>query len=263
MLFCRFLLLIYNSCMKLPYVLSDDLLDRSRFNIILVNPENQENIGLVARAMKNTGFTRLRIVGSGELKSEAFRTAVHSADILRKASFYSSLDEAVADLNLILASTVRLRKAFRILTLDEVIEKVKTFSREIQVGLVFGNERTGLSDRELRRANFVYFIPLAGRQPSYNLAAAVLITLYSIFSQSGAEPVPQTPPPLPRKEQEDCIKLILRKLEKRGFMHETNREHVTDLLYDLFGRLALSERDRRFLTAVFNKGLNRDESQKD
>ncbi|MCI4444529.1 MAG: hypothetical protein JHC32_00705 [Candidatus Aminicenantes bacterium] len=41
-------------------------------------------------------------------------------------------------------------------------------------------------------------------------------------------------------------------------MHETNREHVTNLLYDLFGRLALSERDRRFLTAVFNKGLDSD-----
>lgn len=244
--------------MRLPYFLPGDRLNRARFSVILVNPENQENIGLVARAMKNTGFSGLRITGLTELQPEAFRPAVHSADILKKASLYPSLDEAVSDLNLVLASTVRLRKAFRILTIDEMVEKIKTFPAETKIGLVFGNERTGLSDRELRHANFVYFIPQAGRQPSYNLAAAVLLSLYAIFRASGCQPVPQVAPPLPRKEQEDCLKLILKKLEKRGFMHDTNREHVTDLLYDLFGRLALSERDRRFLTAVFNKGLERE-----
>ncbi|MDI6697533.1 MAG: TrmH family RNA methyltransferase [Candidatus Saccharicenans sp.] len=241
--------------MKLPYLLPEDRLQRDRFSVILVNPENQENIGLVARAMKNTGFSHLRIVGLEETGPDALRTAVHSAEILKKASFFPTLKEAVSDLNLVLASTVRQRKAFRILTVDEMLEKIKSFPALTRVGLVFGNERTGLSDRELRRANFVYFIPQAGRQPSYNLAAAVLLSLYAIFRESGSSPVPQTAPPIPRKEQEDCIKLILKKLEKRGFMHDTNREHVTDLLYDLFGRLTLSERDRRFLTAVFNKGL--------
>ncbi len=238
--------------------MAEDRLNRARFTVILVNPENQENIGLVARAMKNTGFSRLRLTGLTGLQPEAFRTAVHSADILKKATVFPTLNEAVSDLNLVVASTVRQRKAFRILTIDEIVEKIKTFPVETQIGLVFGNERTGLSDRELRRANFVYFIPQAGRQPSYNLAAAVLLSLYAIFRASGSRPVPQTAPPLPRKEQEDCIKLILKKLEIRGFMHDTNREHVTDLLYDLFGRLTLSERDRRFLTAVFNKGLDRE-----
>ncbi|MGQ9801512.1 MAG: RNA methyltransferase [Candidatus Saccharicenans sp.] len=244
--------------MKLPYLLPEDRLNRGRFTVILSHPENKENIGLVARAMKNTGFSRLRIAGLKELQPEAFRTAVHSADILRKADFYPTLAEAVADLNLVLASTARLRKVFRLMTIDQVLEKIISFPAETKIGLVFGNERTGLSDSELRLANFVYFIPQAGRQPSYNLAAAVLLSLYTLFRQSGSEPVPQMAPPLPRKEQEDCLKLILKKLEKRGFMHETNREHVTDLLYDLFGRLALSERDRRFLTAVFNKGLDRE-----
>lgn len=244
--------------MKLPYLLPEDRLNRSRFTVILSQPENQENIGLVARAMQNTGFSKLRIAGLQELQPEAFRTAVHSADILKRAVFFQTLAEAVADLNLVLAATARQRKAFRIMTIDQVLEKILIFPAETRIGLLFGNERTGLSDSELRLANFVYFIPQAGRQPSYNLAAAVLLSLYTIFRQSGTEPVPQITPPLPRKEQEDCIKLILKKLEKRGFMHETNRQHVTDLLYDLFGRLTLSERDRRFLTAVFNKGLERE-----
>jgi tRNA/rRNA methyltransferase len=244
--------------MKLPFVAGNDLLHCSRFSVILVKPENQENIGLVARAMKNTGFSLLRIVGLKELQIKAFRTAVHSAEILKKASFYPTLKQAVSDLNFVLASTVRMRKAFKVITIGEAVEKVKTFPAETRIGLVFGNERTGLSDNELREANFVYFIPQVSRQPSYNLAAAVLITLYTLFRNSSSELVSQTAPPIPRKEQEDCIKLILKKLEKRHFMHETNREHVTNLLYDLFGRLTLSERDRHFLTAVFNKGLDRE-----
>jgi len=244
--------------MRLPFVAASDVLHRSRFSVILVKPENQENIGLVARAMKNTGFSSLRITGLKELQIEAFRTAVHSGEILKKAAFYPTLKQAVSDLNLVLASTVRMRKTFKVISIDEAAEKVKTFPAETRVGLVFGNERTGLSDAELREANFVYFIPQVSRQPSYNLAAAVLITLYTFFRKSSCELVPQAAPPVPRKEQEDCIKLILKKLEKRGFMHETNREHVTSLLYDLFGRLALSERDSRFLTAVFNKGLDRE-----
>jgi len=49
--------------MKLAYKTTSDLLGRSRFSVILVNPQNQENIGLVARAMSNTGFSQLRIAG--------------------------------------------------------------------------------------------------------------------------------------------------------------------------------------------------------
>lgn len=243
--------------MKLPFIAGKDLLDRSRFYVILVNPENQENIGLIARAMKNTGFSWLRIVGKPGLTQDALRTAVHSADILKNIAFFDSLSEAVSDLNLVLGSTVRYRKAFQIMTIDEAVSRIKTYPRQTKIGLVFGNERTGLSDAELRLVNFVYFIPQVNRQPSYNLAAAVLLTLYTLFRESSAELIPQAPPPIPRKEQTDCIELILKKLERSGFMHETNREHVTNLLHDLFGRLALSERDRRFLTAVFNKGLGR------
>ncbi|MGC8746184.1 MAG: RNA methyltransferase [Candidatus Saccharicenans sp.] len=244
--------------MKLPYVAEDDRLDCSRFYVILVNPENQENVGLVARAMKNTGFSRLRIVGQPELGPEALKTAVHSTDILKNAPFFDSLAEAVSDLNLVFGSTARSRKAYKIITIDEAVLRIKTYSPETKIGLVFGNERTGLSDAELRQVNFVFSIPQVSRQPSYNLAAAVLITLYTLFRESSSRLVAQAPPPIPRKEQADCLELILKKLEKRGFMHDTNREHVTNLLYDLFGRLALSERDRRFLTAVFNKGLDKE-----
>ena len=121
---------------------------------------------------------------------------------------------------------------------------------------MFGNERTGLTSEELGASNFIFFIPQAIRQPSYNLASAVLLALFSVFSRALGEIVSQAPPPLPRKEQEDSIRLILKKLEKKGFIHETIRLHVTGMVQDLFGRIALTEKDRRFLLALLNKAVD-------
>jgi len=94
------------------------------------------------------------------------------------------------------------------------------------------------------------------------LAAAVLITLFELFRRltpasvplSGAERLGEAP--LPRNEQEECIRLIIRKLEDQGFIHPTNRRHTTEMLHDLLGRLAMTDRDRRLLLAVFSHAGN-------
>ena len=139
------------------------------------------------------------------------------------------------------------------MTLPEAIETIFNYPVSTCIGLLFGNERTGLTSKELGASNFIFFIPQATRQPSYNLGSAVLLTLFSIFSRSSGKYISQALLPLPRKEQEDSIRLILRKLEKKGFIHETNKAHVTGMVQDLFGRIALTEKDRRFLLALLNK----------
>jgi tRNA/rRNA methyltransferase len=70
------------------------LYNTSVFSVILARPENSENIGLVARAMKNTGFKDLRLAGIKNLKDKAFKTAVHAEDILKDARRYPDLDAA-------------------------------------------------------------------------------------------------------------------------------------------------------------------------
>jgi len=243
--------------MRLPYEAdAEDSVRRSRFTVILANPENQENIGLVARAMKNTGFEDLRLVGLGGLQPEAYKTAVHAEDILEKAGFYPSLEKVKEDLQLIFSATARSRKTFSILPVNEAVETMLRFPQDTRIGLLFGNERTGLSSDELGSSNFVYSIPQARRQPSYNLASAVLLTLFPIFIRSFDKFVPLFEEPLPRRKQEDCIGVILKKLEQKGFVHGTNRTHITRKIQDLFGRLALTDKDRKLLMAVFNKAID-------
>jgi len=230
-----------------------------RFVVVLARPQSVENIGLVARAMKNTGFRSLRVVGRSKVETACPRTAVHARDILKDASFYPEISGATADLNVVFGSTAKPRQNFSALPFDEAVSQMLSFPPESRIGLLFGNERTGLTSAELAASNFRWTIPQASRQPSYNLAAAALITLFELFRRIGPESVPFLGPerlnaaPLPRAEQEECIRLIIGKLEDQGFIHSTNKRHTTEMLHDLLGRLAMTDRDRRLLLGIFSQ----------
>jgi tRNA/rRNA methyltransferase len=229
---------------------------QDRFAVVLVRPESLENIGLAARAMKNTGFCHLRVVGRRKLEIACPRTAVHAREIVRQAQFFSDLGAAVADLQVVFASTAKARKNYSVIPFDEAVTKMLALRPPAKVGLLFGNERTGLTSEELRCSNFRYSIPQASRQPSYNLSAAVLLTLFELFRRraegKAVSALPVRALPLLRREQEECISLILAKLEARKFIHPTNRRHATEMIYDLFGRLNMTEKDRRLLLALFS-----------
>ena len=230
---------------------------KTKFTVILVRPESPENIGLVARNMKNTGFEKLRLVGVSSIDQKSYVTAVHARDVLERVRFYPDLGKAVADLDLIFASTSKRRKSFPSVHLGDAVAEMVSFPLSTKIGLLFGNERTGLTSAELRSSNFRFIIPQVPGQPSYNLASAVLLTLFHIYAYDDFKEAEITKEkPLSRKEQEECIRLILHKLEKRKFIHETNKRHMTEMIYDLFGRLALTSKDRKLLLALFSKAVD-------
>lgn len=223
-------------------------------SVILARPENAENIGLVARAMANTGFRDLRLVGVRRLGAQAERTAVHAGEILAGAVRFGSLAEAVSDLEVVFAATAKARKNFPALPLDEALVRIRAHPARVRIGLLFGNERTGLTSDEMKHSTFRFTIPQAARQPSYNLAAAVLLTLFPLFAAEAPVFVPDPEDvPLPRREQEECIVRILDVLRFRRFIPEGGERHVEQMVFELFGRLAMSAKDRRLLLAIFQK----------
>lgn len=241
---------------------SPTLTDRSglkkRFAVILISPENPENIGLVARSMKNTGFEELRVVQTSRIDPRSLKTAVHAQDILKNARLFLDLDAAVEDLNVVFAATSKRRKNFPLVSLNEAVKEMSRYPPETRIGLLFGNERTGLTSEELRSSNFRFMIPQSGRQPSYNLASAVLLTLFHIYTYgnlSDKDRATVKEEPLSRKEQQECIRLVIDKLEKKRFIHETNRQHMMEMVYDLFGRLTLTDKDRKLILALFSKTI--------
>jgi len=205
--------------------------------------------------MKNTGFSELRLVTDEKVSSRAYVTAVHADDILDRVSIYTGVKEAVSDLDIVFAAIARHRKNFPALSFHETGKKIQEFPPATRFGFLFGNERSGLSSEELCFSNFRFSIPQAELQPSYNLASAVLLILFHLsfhYQPNSTDGIQAKP--LSRKEQEECCLMILNKLAVKQFIHPGNRIHVHEMVFDLFGRMALTERDRNLLLAIFSKG---------
>lgn len=227
----------------------------SRIAVVLVRPDSPENVGLAARGMANTGFSDLRIVGLDRLEAPAWRTAVHAESVVEGARFFASLGEAVADRHLVLGSTARVRHDFPLASLAEAVGRIAEYPAEARVGLVFGNERTGLTQDELGRTNLRFRIPQAGRQPSYNLGVAVTLTLHAVAFGAAPPPAARRELLLTHAEQAEAGRRFRDMLDGLGFMHETNRAFITEKIRDIFFRMALTAKDRDVILAMFRKAL--------
>ncbi len=160
---------------------------------ILVAPARGENVGAAARAMNTMGFDRLRVVGSEAHNSEEAQWLAHgSQQLLAQAEGFDSLADAVADLDLVLATTARKRGDKRRLhTPAEAAGRVRALAGSVEkIGLVFGCEASGLSNADLALADLLTTIPLANPYPSLNLGQAIMLYAYE-FSQAAlpAEPM--------------------------------------------------------------------------
>ena len=226
-----------------------------RFAVVLVRPDSPENIGLAARGMANTGFSDLRIVGLDRLEAPAFRTAIHADAILDGARFFGTLAEALDGLPLVCGSTARVRREFPLSSLRDAVRTVLEYPPETRVGLVFGNERTGLTAEEIGLTNIRFRIPQAARQPSYNLGVAVTLTLFEIAGRGEPAPVVRRDSPLTRAEQEEAGRRFGEMLDGLGFMRDTNRDFITGRVQDIFRRMALTGKDRDVILAMFRRGL--------
>lgn len=229
-----------------------------RFAVVLVRPDSPENIGLAARGMANTGFSDLRLVGLERLEAPAYRTAVHADAILDRARFFGTLPEALHGLHVVVASTARIRRDFPLVGLAEAARRLAEYPPETRIGLVFGNERTGLTADEIGLSNVRFHIPQAARQPSYNLGVAVTIALYEIAGRGTPPPAPPRGGrdlPLTWAEQEESGRRFGEMLDGLGFMRDTNRDFITERVQDIFRRMVLTGKDRDIILALLRRGL--------
>ena len=155
-----------------------------RTGFVLVRPHYPENVGASARAIKTMGFSRLMLVRAGRLAvpehSMAFKMSVRAWDVLDATERHDDLTSAVAG-SLVFATSSR-RGLSGVLTAREAGRLIVTEAeRGRDIRILFGNEKTGLSAEELARADHCLRIPMAGDQPSINLAQAVQLVAYEIF----------------------------------------------------------------------------------
>nr|WP_318383072.1 tRNA/rRNA methyltransferase [uncultured Enterobacter sp.] len=162
-------------------------------SIVLVSPARPENVGAAARAMKTMGFTDLRIVDSDAHAQEGARRVAHGAgDILDNVRVYSTLAEALADVQFTVATTARGRSKFHYYaTPVELLPLLQEKSQWMsQLALVFGREDSGLTNDELALADILTGVPMVADYPSLNLGQAVMVYCYQLASliQQAAKP---------------------------------------------------------------------------
>lgn len=173
--------------------------ERDRLCVVLVRARNSANIGAVARAMRDFGFAHLRVVNEFLPPLEAARSAVDASEVMANAQSFPSVAEAVADCTVVVGTTAVGERALQ----HELLELPAAGGRLIEalsmaagsqlttprVALLFGSEKTGLSNEELSHCHWLLTIPMhqiAGEHHvSMNLGQAVAVCLYELVRGTG------------------------------------------------------------------------------
>lgn len=153
--------------------------------IVLVNTSHPGNIGAAARAMKNMAFSRLYLVQPEIFPhQQATVRAAGADDILANATVVSDLQTALKDCDLVFATSARLRTLpWPVCNPRQCAEQISQQPQR-EVAIVFGRERTGLTNEELSSCHQHVYIPTASDFSSLNLAAAVQLVVYEIYMKT-------------------------------------------------------------------------------
>lgn len=226
--------------------------------IVLVEPQGPLNVGSLARAMMNFGFSKLRLVNpcrdykSGEAKRMARRAIKYIYD----AEIYSSLTDALADCNYSIGTTRRYGK-YRddFLLPDTAAEKIVSQPDDCRIALVFGREDCGLHTSELDLCQHFLTIPTSDDYPSMNLAHSATLCMYEINKLFQSEKIADFEAfiPAPGKDVEQMFTHMRDTLLQIDFLDVSNPDHILRTFRRIFGRAALNERDVRILQGLWSR----------
>jgi TrmH family RNA methyltransferase len=205
-----------------------------RVVVVLVRARNPNNIGAVARAMHDFGFRHLRVVNEYAVPFETARSAVDASAVLAAAAAFGSVADAVADCTLVVGTTAVGERALQH-PLHELDEAGGMIATELaqgggRVALLFGSEKTGLSNDELSHCRWLLTIPMAEhdevRHPSMNLGQAVAVCLYELVRQADSAAPAGDGDAVEAGEVERLTSLLTEVLEETGYTkrHPANCE---------------------------------------
>lgn len=208
--------------------------------IILVAPQMGENIGASARAMKNFGFSDLRIITprDGWPNAKAESMSVGAIDIIKKAKVFLSIEEAVGDLSFVYATTGSTRAINKSYILSKHLDQEVSYNGSI--GIMFGRENCGLTNQELSYANKVLIIDTDKKFSSLNISHAVSVICYELFKtrQQNNNNLKNDYKLASQAELNYFYEHLFSKLEEKGFFRvPEKKEHMTQKIRNLFSRI--------------------------
>ena len=230
---------------------------KNKFGFILVNPQLGENIGACARSMKNFGFSKLHIVNPkiNFPNHKAKATSVGAYDILNKAKIFDKVKNAINPFNLVISLSARRRdinkKHISLNEFHNIIQR-----KNLNIGLMFGPEASGLSNKDLSFSNYILQIPTSSKFKSLNLSHSVTLVCYEIFKGLNKKKISKKSFGLKissKSKISSIVSHLINLLEKKEFFVPKEKRHSMILnINNLIYRLKPNDKELRILASIIS-----------
>ena len=229
-------------------------------SIILVKPQLPENIGLVARAMDNCGLKNLILVSPREKwpNNLSLQSSANSRKVILKTKVFDTLNEALSSFNFVVATSNRkrfLNKPFQ----NDFTNLFDQFPKNKKIGIIFGPENSGLSNKDLMLADTIFNINSSKTNTSLNLSHAVLLMSYKwreffVLKQKNSQNNKLNNKQALKKDFNHFMIYLKNELNEVSFLHPKNKSiSMFENIQTLFMRSSLSKSEIQILWGMFKK----------
>ena len=221
-------------------------------SVVLVEPENEGNLGAVARAMANFGFSNLILVNPkcNHLSQEARNRAKWGNDVLKNAK--KKTWKSILKIHTTVATTSKLGNDYNIprspITPEQLQDVLK---KKKDIAIVFGRESSGLTNEEVEECDFVCAIPSSKKYPALNLSHAVAIVLYELAKSR--EHISSHIVFASKSEKDQLLKLLKQSLKKMEFKTAEKKQTQVKVWKRMIGKSFLTKREAYALMGFFKK----------
>jgi TrmH family RNA methyltransferase len=229
-----------------------------RLVIVMVGARNPLNIGASARAISNLGFSRLRVVLPYDVAFRQARSAVGASEVMRTAEEHPGVSSAVADCGLVVGTTGARRRDLDLplYRLEQAGRAIRAQLAKGRVALLFGSEKTGLSNEDLSHCHWLLRIPTREQHPSMNLGQSVAICLYELVRHTRAGTIhDKAEHTAPILEIDRLTEVLLDALRSSGYVKERTATSTEQKVRRLVRRLSLNPEDAVLLTGMLRQVL--------
>ncbi len=230
---------------------------KNKFGFILIKPQLGENIGACARSMKNFGFSKLHIVDPkiNFPNHKAKATSVGAYDIINKAKVFNKIEKAIKSFNVVISLSARRRdinkKHISLKEFQNIVKK-----NNLNIGLMFGPEASGLSNKDLSFSNYILQIPTSPKFKSLNLSHSLTVVCYEIFKGLNNQKINKINSNLkisPKSKITSIITHLINLLEKKNFFIPKEKKHSMILnINNFIYRLEPNDKELRILASIIS-----------
>ena len=225
--------------------------------VVLVKPQNENNIGFIARAMANFDLNKLILIESlaDHLGKEAILTSKHASKIIEKAKVekYSYFKKLKKEFDLIVGTTAVLGSDYNIPRIPLEPEELAKKIENQKTAIVFGNEASGLSNDEIKLCDFLITIPTSRKYSTMNISHAASIIFYELYKESGKNKINSHIKKASPKEREVMLNKLDNIMKKLDFSTDEKIKTQEKTWKNVFEKSMMSKREAFAVIGLLKK----------